>query len=399
MKHLKYLFPLLLVTLFLSSCGEDDGPITPNTNPTSSIDNSAITISPRDSFTVFLTATAASTNPLNTLTVQKESVDLGLDVVWVQDAPIGGNPKVLFGDDKTSFNFKITVLTDLEQGQSADYQFVVTADNGDLTREIVTVTVPQPTTPPDITLTGDITEANDLYQVPIQVTKGDADLSTIAVYENGALAAANRLTLGAMSVWTDNPYTLGASMQGGINETLLMNIPTTSGNYSYMIIVTDAANLMDTLAYTLTLDLGTPVDSMKMDLRLLNAGGPQGQGAVNLITGESVGSDDPGAHLRDLGIDDSQPNATNWLQQIAKANATEELRIPSTAVDYASVANKEDIEAIYNAGTTIAQTDRLEGGEVLVLKTLSGAYVLVQIASVNVITDSNADYYSINAKF
>lgn len=400
MKHLKYLFPLLLVTLFISSCSEDDGPIPPNEAPTSSIDVTALTIGALDSFTVNISATAASTNPLNTLAVQKDGVVLPPAGITLDDMSIGGNPKLLLGDDKNSFNYKVRVITDLVAGDVIDYEFVITAENGDRTTEIVTVSVDVPMDPPSVDLVGtEVTIGETLLQIPIKVEQGSADLSTIAVYENGALATPSRLTLGAMSVWSENPYTLPASLQSSFEETLLVSLPTTTDTFNYMIIVEDASSLKDTLAFDVPITVGTAIDSMKMDLMLENAGGPEGQGAINLITGESVGSDDAGAHLRDLGIDDSLPVATNWLQQIAAANATEELRIPASAVDFASIQYKEDIQDIYDAGTAITESDKLNGGEVFVLKTLSGAYVLVQIESVNVVTDSNEDSYTINAKF
>ena len=396
MKFLKQLLPLFLIVFYLASCTEDDSPIPGTTTPTSSIDKQFVTIPANGTFNVVLSATAGE-SPLNTLTIRKDGFTLDAAEIMI-DGGSTINPLVLTSALKDGFTIDIDIATDLGPGESAVYTFEIEAENADVTSESTLVEVEAAMDPPVLTLNGDIIESNDLLQVPLNATLGSDSLHTIAVYENGLLAASNRLTLGAMTVWSENPYSLPSEFKGGFTETLLMSLPDTSGNYNYLIIVSDSSGLADSVAFSAELDLGTPVDSIKTNLSLLNSAGPSGTGGVNLITGESTGSNDASAHLADEGIDSDEPAATNWLQMISAGPATATLKL-ATGADYDGTGTKEEIEAIFNGATAITTSDKLLGGEVFVLQTTGGAFVLVRIDSVNISPADNDDTYTLSAKF
>jgi hypothetical protein len=396
MKLMKQLFPVFLMMFLLASCTEDDGPGTGIFLPTSDITTLTPTvIQANGSFQVSLSADDGD-SPLNTLTITKDGSNVSLSNIKYNGSPAAANPRLLLGADKTSFTYTIDVQTNLAADESATYAFVIAAENGDETTEVVVITAEAAMDPPILVISGTITESNNLLQVPLTATLGSDSLSTIAVYENGVLAAANRLTLGAMTVWNMNPYTLPSTFKDGFSETLLISLPTTNGTYSYLIIVSDPSGLTDSAAFDAEVDLGTPVDSIKTMLVLANSAGPSGTGGVNLITGAQTGSGAAGAHLRDLGID-SGPVATNWLQQIGAGNATETLKL-ANAADYDGTTTKEEIESYFDNGTAVT-ADKLVGGEIFALKTLTGVYVLVRVDAVNVTTNNNADFYSLSAKF
>ena len=396
MKFLKQLLPLFLIVFYLASCSEDDNPIIGGTDPTSSIDKQFATIPANGSFQVTLSA-AAGDSPLNTLTIRRDGFTLDAATIMI-DGGSTINPLVLTSALKDAFTFDIDITTDLGPGESSVYTFEIEAENADVTSESILVDVEAAMDPPVLDLNGDIIEVNDLLQVPLSATQGSDSLHTIAIYENGSLAAANRLTLGAMTVWSENPYTLPSEFKGGFTETLLMSLPDTSGNYDYLIVVSDPNGLSDSVSFSAEINLGTPVDSVKTNLMLSNSAGPAGTGGVNLITGESTGSSDPGAHLSDEGIDSDEPPATNWLQMISAGPATETLKL-ATGADYDGTDTKENIEAIFNGATTVTVSDKILGGEVFALKTFSGAFVLVRIDAVNIAPADNSDSYTISAKF
>ena len=396
MKLMKQIFPLFLTMFLLASCATDDGPGTGIFLPTSDITTLTSTVIPvNGSFQVSLSADDGD-SPLNTLTITKDGANVSLSNIKYNGAAAAANPRLLLGADKTSFVYTIDVQTNLAANESATYAFNIVAENGDQTTESVVVTAEAAMDPPVLDFNGTIAESNNLFQIPLKATLGSDSLQTIAVYENGVLAAANRLTLGAMAVWANNPYTLPSNFKDGFTETLLMSLPTTNGTYSYVIIVADPSGLADSVAFSAEVDLGTPIDSTKTMLVLSNAGGPMGTGGVNLITGAQTGSNNAGAHLKDMGIDQALPAATNWIQRIARGTATETLR--SVNVDYDGTKTKEEIEDYFNNGTTVTAA-KVQAGDLFALKTLTGVYVLVRVDAVNVTTTNNADFYSLSAKF
>ena len=399
MKLLKNLFPVLLIALMWASCSEDDGPGTGAVLPVSDIDRTSVVITSNGSFSVVVDATAGD-SPLNTLTIRRDG-----NLVDDADIMINGsstlNPLTLTGALKDGFSFNIDIQTDLGAGESAVYSFIIDADNNDNTTESVTVSVED--APPVLEVTGGVsdylTEPDVLITIPLVGTQGGSLLSTLSVYQNGALITdLSRLSFGA-TTWTENPRLLLTSETDGFAEDFVISAQSTVDTSAYMLVLTDDGALADTVSFFIvTEDPGTPVDSVKTNLMLFNSGGPVGTGGVNLITGEGTGSNDPGAHVVDEGIDDNLPAASNWLQQISAGNATANLRLAASNL-YDTVTTKEEIEAIYNDGTDITVSDPLSGGEVFVLERTAGGYILFRIDQVNVTVDNNDDNYLISAKF
>ncbi len=397
---MKHLLPVFLLTFLLASCAEDDGPGPGNVLPSSNITTlTSTTISANGSFSVTLSALEGD-SPLNTLTILKDASTVSEADITIDGSVAAANPILLFGGDKTSFTYTIDIQTDLGAGESATYSFIIDADNNDNTSESVVISVDN--TPPVLDVTGGVSdylaEPAALITIPLDAMQGSSALSTLHVYQNDSTVAADRISFGA-TIWTDNPRILTGGEENGFMQDLVLEAQMNEDTSRYMIILEDLSGQSDTVAfYVVVEDPGTPVDSIKTNLMLLNAGGPVGQGGVNLITGESTGSNDADAHLVDEGIDTDEPNATNWLQKISAGNATETLKL-ATGADYDNTSKKEEIEAIFNAGTDVTTSDKLVGGEIFVLKTLTGAFVLVRIDAVNVTVDDNTDSYTISAKF
>ena len=402
MKLIKQLFPIFIVLALWSSCTTDDTPIPGVTSPSSSISSNAETITPGDSVTVTLTANDGD-SPLNTLTIQKDGASIATTSVLVNGSQPASATILLFGADKSSFSYDITIIPTLMDGESATYTFIVAAENGDNTVESIFIDAVAPNVPPTLVqnVPGDWigVAPGELLTDGITATQNGGLLSTFAAYENGILMEANRLSFGT-TLFTENPRNLTTGEQDGFAVDLVVAAHQEGDMRTYMYVLTDVDGLTDTMRYNVTVDAGTPVDSVKVNLTLSNAGGPTNRGGVNLITGAQTGSNNAGAHLKDQGINTSLPAATNWIQKIAAGQATETLKQVTTVTNYDDIATKEEIQDLFdNGSTTVTETSKIVGNELLVLKTKSGAYVIVRVDEVVVKTTDNTDYYTLSAKF
>ena len=198
MKLLKNLFPVLVIMLMWASCTEDDGPGIGAVLPTSDISTTSAIIPANGSFTIDLTANDGD-SPLNTLTIQKDGLNVSASNVTIDGSTAPANPVLLFGADKTSFAYSITVMTDLAPGETADYSFIVDAENNDNTTEVVTVTAED--IPPSLNVSGGSIDlscpAGSLKALEFVGIQGGSALSTITVYEDGVLVDTSRLEFGS----------------------------------------------------------------------------------------------------------------------------------------------------------------------------------------------------------
>ncbi len=391
MKLLKNLFPVLLIALMWASCSEDDGPGTGAVLPVSDIDRTSVVITSNGSFSVVVDATAGD-SPLNTLTIRRDG-----NLVDDADIMINGsstlNPLTLTGALKDGFSFNIDIQTDLGAGESAVYSFIIDADNNDNTTESVTVSVEDPMVPPFLDLTGDPVAPNDVWQIPLVASMGTDTLETIAVYENGVLVETSRgITLGTMTFWSNNPNTLTSPLDTGFTEELIFDLPDTSGNYSYLVIITDKGGLSDSVAFSADLDLGTPIETIVSDT-LWNFAGPNA-GSMQIPGFNAVFVSEPNYDFRDEGN-----AAGEWESKFSlnSSSADLELRNASSA-DWNSINNYEDIEAAWNAATlTTGTTDAISEGDIYIISKGGILYAMRALDVVNTSGDDE-DYYTFLVK-
>ena len=129
-----------------------------------------------------------------------------------------------------------------------------------------------------------------------------------------------------------------------------------------------------------------------------NADGPD-EGGLDLDNGVSVPRDSDMAELRDRGIDINLPLADNWIQRLEPRNGAE-LRLPDTTGDllvYANVDSREAIVAEFDRGTSVTESEKLESGDLLLVKS-GDDYYLVEVGTVNVTASDNTDFYELNIK-
>ena len=405
--HLKHFVLLVLMSSVLfTACTEDDGPGggTSDDPSTSLVDLSPIPFESGDTVVVSFSATEGS-SPLNTLRVLANGVELTRDEFLVDDDQPASSVILLFGADKINFTKEIKVLADMAADSTATFSFEVVDEAGNSSTESLTLTAEGPSgTPANIVIDGTPTDDGTNLLIPVLATIGTSNLTTITVLENGVAVDPSRdISIGAMAFWNANPYTLSSGLETGFDDNLIFALPATSDDYTYDIIITDAEGFSDTASFSAEINVGTPVDTNTAILRLRNAGGGQGQGGLNLLTGAETNSDDASAHLIDLGIDTDLPVAQNWLQLIAAGPATSVLRMTTGLSNFDTVENKEDIATFYESGAgtdvTTGTIAKVQVGDEFVLRTSNNENVLIKVTAVNVTDSDNSDNYEFAIKY
>jgi hypothetical protein len=250
----------------------------------------------------------------------------------------------------------------------------------------------------DVTL-----NAGEDFTVQLKGTKTDNDLRTITVQEAGVNISLDRLSLNA------NPTLLTGVNASGFEEFLIgIRAHSDASTKTYSFILEDTEGNKTTKSIAITTVVGTSVDVL-MGV-LLNQGGPTGTGGLDLDTGDSKGSMDASAELRDEGIDLGAPVASNWLQQISGVNGTEVKYIKknengvSELFTFAGIKYKEEIASLWGNGVAFTATidsrsvsNKVAKGDVFIAKKGTN-YYLINVADVKVITTDNSDNYVLDIK-
>jgi hypothetical protein len=158
---------------------------------------------------------------------------------------------------------------------------------------------------------------DESFKVNLIGRKGTANLRVLRVLEDNVLVDVNRITFpfegGA------NPLLLNANPES-LDFTITIQSHDVISERTYSFVLEDVNGATNTISLKINV-VGTAVTLL--DGVLFNQGGPVGRGGLDLDTGESTGSNDPKAKIRDEGIDLGRPLASNWRQQISGANGSE----------------------------------------------------------------------------
>lgn len=244
---------------------------------------------------------------------------------------------------------------------------------------------------------------NSLVGVQLVGVKGQYDLSTLAVYEDGVLISDNtRLRIGDYSTnFTANPLSLEGAMTTGFTTDVWVKSHTGQGvTKEYKFELKDANNQTLSVGFKIS----TPAAQSDVTTKtgqLLNAAGPAGTGGLDLDTGNSVGSNDATADIKDSGIDNSLPLAQNWIQKIQPAGnytLTKAAAVSEFPITFDQIQYKTEITAAFNASTQISQSDVVNIGDVFLLHNGTTLFIL-KCTNINVTADNNNDYYTFDVKF
>ena len=237
-------------------------------------------------------------------------------------------------------------------------------------------------------------EAESEFKVQVKGAKGDVNMTTLTIYENGTKLALERIVDGLNA----NP----ALLLGADAEAFSKEITITAqslGTSDYLFVLEDENLLKDTVELVLTLNPQTFFNLNKPGLILYNADGPTDYyGSIDLQKGESVPSISTDGDVQDLGI---EATSTNWEKKIVPENGTL-MALPSTTIDYDKMKTLENLILAFDAGTATTE-ELVTVGKIFLLKSpskVSGKfdYFIMKTLEVNETTTDNKDYYKFALK-
>ncbi|NUO01216.1 MAG: hypothetical protein HUU01_11435, partial [Saprospiraceae bacterium] len=262
--------------------------------------------------------------------------------------------------------------------------------------------------------------AGETFKIKVSLLTGDNKLQSVTLYEDDVKLGTSFFTINGGALLANNPFLItGADKDGVTYEFEISSVNTVGAVRTYEVEVADESGLKDAVSLTIT-SKAPPTTPIEMSLTgvLLNQAGPVGTGGLNLDNGQGTGSDDPAAEIRDVGIDCSQPNASNWRKQIGTVNGAEMRRVRAEMVEnfsFANANNKEIISAAFDTGSAIGDTNQaidcngnavtvtdmtlaLVVGDMFAVKA-NGKIYLIKVDEVNNTTNDNNDNYKFSIKY
>ncbi|MEM6965171.1 MAG: hypothetical protein AAF573_10410 [Bacteroidota bacterium] len=422
MKQLTFLsrfFILSLALTFWTSCGEDgtggvDGiTLPPTVELQAGVDlvTTATTIDASSTFKVNVRAESGD-NTMTTFTVLEDGIAIDASRLKYNDEAFGNftNPYTLSTAEQSVFDTNIEIIAHDEGTKTYTFRIADSASETDETTVDISVNSTPLSFAFDASNGGLSTDATlpdpTSFKVQLVATKGSSPLSTLAVLEDGVEVDASRVKFGtddnfsSAASFPSNPLDLINDEKDGFNWFIWVSSHD-SGTRTYTFRLTAENSDTEDLSLAITIFSGTPVVELTGKL-LLNSGGPQGQGGINLLTGDGdINSTDSDAHLRDVGIDLSLPSDQNWIRKIAPANGSI-LKTPGIDFpvdDFSAIQFSEEIQTAYDNGNEISESDVVNIGDRFLVGLATGQSILVLVTNVTETTNNNADSYEFAIKY
>jgi hypothetical protein len=208
-------------------------------------------------------------------------------------------------------------------------------------------------------------EPSSNFKVQVKALKGDVNMKTLTIFENGAKLPLERIVDGLNA----NPALLSGTDVESFTKTITIKAQTT-GVSDYLFVVEDDNLLKDTVMISLT---GSTAFNVNVaSLKVYNADAPAGYfGSVDLQKGEAVASkDNPDGDIQDFGVvSTSPPYDGTWQKKIKPENGTE-MVLPTASVTFADIDDMEKLIVAYNAGTKATEAS-VTVGKVFLFKSPS----------------------------
>lgn len=389
---------LLLIAaavLGLTACGDD--PILGTEIPPSVSINGDVEVAPEGVITLTISGSKGDAD-MNLLSIKEDGVTISLDPSLVNN-DIGSGDALLTGANSADFDFTVEVRAPSVPGLYT-YSATVTDVNGKTDEASVDVVVSS--TPPTITYAG--TNPREVTLVGgngfnISATRGSSDLTTIAVYEDGVLMNPTRLKFNNVDFGT-NPYDLvGDDLQGFSMASVTVTF-SEAGTSNLTFEVGDANG--ETASTEVSVVAGTVITTEFSAVLLSNAEGMDVLGGLDLDAGMNVSVNSSLAEVIDLGIvSNTDPT---WIQKIQGANgAILKAADPAQAelFNFANINSREAIIAAFDSGIDAAPSNKVEVGDVFIVKRENNYYIMSTVEVV--ITpagtpQSNEDFYRFDIK-
>ncbi len=401
---------LIVASIFIVGCESDPGGGTDfELGPSVTLhSDAALTMAPEAKFVIDFSATPGD-NKLNAFTVYEDGVKVPASRLLVDGTQPGDAAVLLFDSDIDGITNKmVTITAQSAAATTASYEIkVVDKINKSESIFVDVTTVGEP----PVFSVGEPTifdgaEQNTKIAVKLTASSGSGTLANISVLENDVLLDASRIGFSNYTI-TDNPFPLeGDDVNGFEDATLFITSADSEGTFIYDIIITDEFGLNSTDQYTIITKSDvvlTPIDLLTGIL--LNSAGPSGTGGLDLDTGNSTGSSDAAAEIKDNGINGNS-TATNWIQTISGVNGSvvKYLRPGmnglSESFTFGGLEFKEDIASLFDNGIAFSDntSEVINTGDMLVVQN-SGKTWILRVMEVNVKTMGNSDNYVFSVKF
>jgi len=223
-------------------------------------------------------------------------------------------------------------------------------------------------------------EASQNISFSVKGVKGDADLKSITVKEDGVNLATSRFKIDNEAPSSAAVLLLGADKQG-FTKNFEISLPTESGTYKYEFVLADDNNNTNTVS----LEVKVAAVSTITSERMYNYLGPLA-GGLDLLTGKAVskGGDNgtwAGAHIRDNGnnVVPGNPDTYPWKGEFIPWNNSVVRKVNNS--EWSNVVGKSQIVTLFNnAGSDLASS-KMTVGDVYVVKNETN-YFLIKVKSV-----------------
>jgi len=419
MKRILNLPALLLVamaSMFLYSCSDDPvvGGGGTDVKPTVTLTTSSdITVDPVEVFTIDITASKGD-SPLETVTVYEDGTTVPFSRMTYDGVDASANPALLFGTEMDGLTRSIGIEAQSSAATTVAFEVEVEDVAGEKASVFVNVTTVG--TPPSLTTTSPttVTTGQDIKNgFKLTAVKGSGDLVSIEVRENNQFVDKSNIFWKEISMSVaDNPFALAEEDQGGFDKLdLFIMTPASEGNFIYTVLITDEFGLTAQLQFDVTTLPSVTALEMREDVtldRLLNSGGGQNTGGLDLDTGMSTNSDDPDAEIKDNGLDDTLPPGDNWLRTISpikdndvsmKYLIASEGGLPE-GFTFAGVEFKEDLPDLFNNGVELVDdvSNRVEIEDVFIVSR-DGNYWILEVIEIVDDPNNNVDSYKFDVKY
>ncbi len=376
--------------------------------------NSTIPIN--SSFTVRVSAQAGEA-ALNTFTVLENGSPIAFDRIQVSDSDVGANPVLLLNETwKTGFTWDISIAG-ASEAVNTSYSFEVKDENDKVDVVFVNITTEAEIVGPSAAA---IAEGNYIsssavfpsgvpFEVLLAAQSGSTPIQSVTILEDGLpIDDLTRIQANGQQ-FPANPWIFSEGQAALDWVVSIRNAE--SGDHLYEIIVADANGETSIVPIEIFGQAtGTNITNSLTGKLLFNQAGPAGTGGINLFTGESVGSTDASAHLRDEGIDLSVGASVNWNQQISGANNSV-IRLVSAisqpeGFSFGGIQFQEEIQDLFATGQELTLTN--DAGRAItpfvivgdIFAVQNGAdFFLVEVTNIVVSDDTNDDYYELSIKY
>jgi hypothetical protein len=246
------------------------------------------------------------------------------------------------------------------------------------------------------------------FSVTFRAEKGSESLNAFGMNEDGnplEFEGENARIKFNGEIPNANPILLFNDEQNILTIETSITTPAVPGTYEIEAFVTDAKS--NKTSYVFSYSVEEP-DLTTLEGVLFNQAGPQGRGGLNLITGESVGSMDENAHIRDLGININFSPANNWIQIFTpntEINGTT-LRRVTNETTFDEIQYASQLTSVYDAGTEIEELapgslgtgmEKIQVGDTYIAKQ-NDVLILFIVREINVTANDNNDSYVLDIK-